>query len=111
MIFLNELTKGDLIIYEDENDKIEIEAFLYNETIWLPLNKIAELFEKDKSTISEHIKNIFDEQELSRHSTVGKFPTVQIEGNRKVNRNIDYYNLDMIIAVRIQDKFKKSNKI
>lgn len=111
MIFLNELTKGDLIIYEDENNKIEIEAFLYDETIWLPLNKIAELFEKDKSTISEHIKNIFDEQELSKDSTVGKFPTVQIEGNRKVTRNIDYYNLDMIIAVRLQDKFKKSNKI
>ena len=111
MIFLNELTKGDLIIYEDENDKIEIEAFLYDETIWLPLNKIAELFEKDKSTISEHIKNIFDEQELSKDSTVGNFPTVQMEGNRKVNRNIDYYNLDLIIAVRIQDKFKKSNKI
>ena len=111
MIVLNGLTKGDLIIYQDENDKIEIEAFLYNETIWLPLNKIAELFEKDKSTISEHIKNIFDEQELSKDSTVGKFPTVQMEGNRKVNRNIDYYNLDLIIAVQIQDKFKKSNKI
>lgn len=111
MIVLNELNKGDLIIYQDENDKIEIEAFLYDETIWLPLNKIAELFEKDKSTISEHIKNIFDEQELSKDSTVGNFPTVQMEGNRKVNRNIDYYNLDLIIAVRIQDKFKKSNKI
>lgn len=98
---MQDLTKGDLIIYEDENDKIEIEAFLYNETIWLPLNKIAKLFEKDKSTISEHIKNIFEEQELEKVSTVGKFPTVQIEGNRKVNRNIDYYNLDMIIAVRI----------
>ena len=98
---MQDLTKGDLIIYEDENDKIEIEAFLYDETIWLPLNKIAELFEKDKSTISEHIKNIFDEQELDKNSTVGKFPTVKIEGNRKVNRNIDYYNLDMIIAVRI----------
>lgn len=108
---MQDFTKGYLIIYEDENDKIEIEAFLYNETIWLPLNKIAELFEKDKSTISEHIKNIFDEQELSKDSTVGKFPTVQIEGTREVNRNIDYYNLDMIIAVRIQDKFKKSNKI
>lgn len=98
---LNELTKGDLIIYENESDKIEIEAFLYDETLWLPLNKIAELFEKDKSTISEHIKNIFDEQELDKNSTVGNFPTVQLEGNRKVNRNIDYYNLDMIIAVRI----------
>lgn len=98
---MNELTKGDLIIYEDDSNKIEIEAFLYEETIWLPLTKIAELFEKDKSTISEHIKNIFDEQELSKDSTVGKFPTVQIEGTRKVNRNIEYYNLDMIIAVRI----------
>lgn len=98
---MQDLTKGDLIIYEDENNKIEVEAFLYDETIWLPLNKIAELFEKDKSTISEHIKNIFDEQELSKDSTVRKFPTVQIEGNRKVNRNIAYYNLDLIIAVRI----------
>lgn len=96
---MNELTKGDLIIYEDENDKIEIEAFLYDETIWLPLNKIAELFEKDKSTISEHIKNILEEKELLKDSTVGNFPTVQIEGGRRVNRNIDYYNLDMIIAV------------
>lgn len=52
--------------------------------IWLPLNKIAELFEKDKSVISRHITNIFEEQELSKTSTVGKFPTVQIEGNRNV---------------------------
>ena len=57
---MQDLVKGDLIIYEDENDKIEIEAFLYDETLWLPLNKIAELFEKDKSTISEHIKSFFD---------------------------------------------------
>ena len=105
------LTKGDLIIYEDENDKIEIEAFLYDETIWLPLNKIAELFEQDKSVISRHISNIFEEQELTVDSTVANFATVQTEGNRKVNRNIDYYNLDMIIAVRIQDKFKKSNQL
>lgn len=108
---MNELTKGDLIIYEDENDKIEIEAFLYNETIWLPLTKIAELFEKNKMTISEHVKNIYDEGELERNSTIRNFLTVQNEGNRSVKRNIDYYNLDMIIAVRIQDKFKKSNKI
>ena len=107
---MDELIKGDLIIYEDENDKIEIEAFVYNETIWLPLNRIAELFEKDKSTISEHIKNIFDEQELYRESTVGKFPTVQTEGNRKVSRNIDYYNLDMIIAVGYRTNSKKATK-
>lgn len=107
---MNELTKGDLIIYEDENDKIEIEAFLYDETIWLPLNKIAELFEKDKSTISEHIKNILEEKELLKDSTVGNFPTVQIEGGRRVNRNIDYYNLDMIIAVGYRTNSKKATK-
>ena len=98
---MQDLAKGDLIIYEDENGKIEIEALLYGETLWLPLNKIAELFEKDKSVISRHISNIFEEQELTKDSTVASFATVQIEGNRKVNRNIDYYNLDMIIAVRI----------
>lgn len=62
-------------------------------------------------TISEHIKNIYDEGELEKNSTIRNFLTVQNEGNRSVKRNIDYYNLDMIIAVRIQNKFKKSNKI
>ena len=96
---MQELTKGDLIIYEDENSKIEVEAFLYNETIWLPLNKIAELFDKDKSDISRHINNIYLEGELERNSTVAKFATVQTEGNRQVTRDIDYYNLDVIISV------------
>jgi hypothetical protein len=110
MMFLNELTKGDLIIYEDENDKIEIEAFLYDETIWLPLNKIAELFEKNKMTISEHIKNIYNEGELDKNSTIRNFLTVQTEGNRSVKRNIDYYNLDLIIAVGYRTNSKKATK-
>ena len=110
MIFLNELTKGDLIIYEDENDKIEIEAFLYDETIWLPLNKISELFERDKSDISRHINNIYNEEELNKDSTVANFATVQIEGNRNVSRNIDYYNSDMIIAVGYRTNSKKATK-
>lgn len=84
---MNELTKGDLIMYEDENDKIEIEAFLYEETIWLPLNKIAALFEKNKMTISEHIKNIYVEGELEKISTIRNFLTVQNEGNRKASKN------------------------
>ena len=94
-----DLTKGNLIIYEYENDKIEIEAFLYDETIWLPLNKIAELFEKNKMTISEHIKNIYNEGELDKTSTIRNFLTVQNEGNREVKRNVQYYNLDMVISV------------
>ena len=55
---MQDFKKGDFIIYEDKNEKIEVEAFLYDETIWLPLNKIAELFEKNKSVISRHISNI-----------------------------------------------------
>ena len=105
-----DLLKGDLIIYEDENDKIEIEAFLYNETIWLPLNKIAELFEKDKSDISRHINNIYNEEELKRDSTVANFATVQNEGGRSVKRNIDYYNLDLIIAVGYRTNSKQATK-
>lgn len=105
-----DLTKGNLIIYEDENDKIEIEAFLYDETIWLPLNKIAELFEKNKMTISEHIKNIYNEGELDKTSTIRNFLTVQNEGNRTVKRNIDYYNLDLIIAVGYRTNSKKATK-
>lgn len=107
---MEELTKGDLIIYEDENDKIEIEAFLYDETIWLPLNKIAELFDKNKMTISDHIKNIYEEKELEQDSTIRNFLTVQNEGSRSVKRNINYYNLDMIIAVGYRTNSKKATK-
>lgn len=92
---MNELTKVDLIIYEDETDKIEIEVFLYDETIWLPLNKIVQLFEKGKSDISRHINNIYNEEELNRDSTVANFATVEIEGNRRVKKNIDYYNYSL----------------
>lgn len=107
---MEELIKGDLIIYEDENDKIEIEAFLYDETIWLPLNKIAELFDKNKMTISDHIKNIYEEKELEQSSTIRNFLTVQNEGGRSVKRNINYYNLDMIIAVGYRTNSKKATK-
>ena len=104
------MIKGDLIIYEDENDKIEIEAFLCDETIWLPLNKIAELFDKNKMTISDHIKNIYEEEELGQSSTTRNFLTVQNEGGRSVKRNINYYNLDMIIAVGYRTNSKKATK-
>lgn len=66
---------------------------------WLSLEQMAELFQRDKSTISRHIKNIFEEGELSQAATVAKFATVQTEGTRTVERNIDYYNLDVIISV------------
>ena len=79
--------------------KIKINVNLQNETVWLSLDQMAELFQRDKSTISRHIKNIFIEGELVRESTVANFATVQNEGDRQVERNIEYYNLDVIISV------------
>ena len=109
-VFMDDFNKGELVIYTGQDDEIKIEAFFYDETIWLTLNKIAELYEKDKSTISEHIKNIYDEEELDRNSTVGNFPTVQNEAGRTVKRDIDYYNLDLIIAVGYRTNSKKATK-
>ncbi|ADR18488.1 death-on-curing protein [Calditerrivibrio nitroreducens] len=80
--------ENQLVIFEDSDKKIEVQ--LKEETIWLNLNQISLLFEKDKSVISKHIKNIFDTGELDRNSTVAKFATVQIEGKRKVKRIVEY---------------------
>ena len=99
---------NQLIIYEDKDKKIEVK--LREETIWLSLNQIAALFEKDKSVISRHIKNIYETGELQRESTVAKFATVQTEGKRKVKRMIEYYNLDVIIAVGYRVNSRKATQ-
>ena len=90
---------SDIIIYNTNNGKTKLEVTLEDETIWLSQKQIAELYQKSKSTISEHITHIFEEGELSPNATVRKFRTVQNEGGREVEREIEYYNLDMIIAV------------
>ena len=90
---------GEIIIYQTEDGLLKIDVNMQDETVWLSLEQMAELFERDKSTISRHIKNIFEEGELLRESTVANFATVQNEGNRQVERMIDYYNLDVIISV------------
>lgn len=77
----------------------QIDVKFENETVWLSLNQIAELFGRDKSVISRHLKNIYSEEELSWESTVAKNATVQIEGKRKIKREIEIYNLDAIISV------------
>ena len=91
--------RGEIIIYQTEDGLTKINVNLQNETVWLSLDQMAELFQRDKSTISRHIKNIFIEGELVRESTVANFATVQNEGERQVERNIEYYNLDVIISV------------
>ena len=88
---------GNIILYQTEDGKSRIEVTLCNDTVWLTADQMAELFQRNKSTISRHIKNVFEDGELNPDSTVVFFATVQNEG--PVERNLAYYNLDMIISV------------
>jgi len=91
--------ESNILMYKTEDGITKIEVTYDNETVWLSIDQMAELFQRDKSTISRHIKNVYDEGELIRQGTVAKFATVQKEGMRDVERNIEYYNLDVIISV------------
>jgi death-on-curing family protein len=89
-----------LAIYQAKNGAIEFRQDFDNESIvWANLNQIAQLFGRDKSVISRHIKNIFSSGELDKKATVAKIATVQKEGNREVTRDIEYFNLDVILSV------------
>lgn len=91
--------KNEIVLYQSGELAEHIEVKLGEETVWLTLNQIAQLFDRDKSVISRHLRNIFTEGELSQEATVAKYATVQIEADRKVQRDIDHYNLDAIISV------------
>lgn len=99
-----------MLIYQSADGKIKIDVRFRNETVWLSLDQMATLFGRDKSTISRHIKNVFEEGELSLEATVANFATVQIEGKREVVRNIDYYNLDVIISVGYRVKSQQGTQ-
>jgi len=90
---------SQFIIYQTENGHTRLEVRLDNETVWLSQKLMAELFQKDVRTINEHIKNIFKEGELFADPTIRNFRIVGQEGKREVSRNVDFYNLDMIISV------------
>ncbi len=90
---------SQIIIYQTESGQTKLEVRLQDESVWLTQKLLSELFQKDVRTINEHIKNILDEEELEAEATIRKFRTVQTEGKREVKRNLDYYNLDMIISV------------
>lgn len=99
--------KSEIIMYQTEDGQTKVDVIFDDETVWLSLDKIAELFQRDNSTISRHIKNIFRDGELDAPTTVAYFATVQTEGMREVNRNIESFNLDVIIAVgyRVKSQF------
>jgi len=97
----------ELIPYKTENGMGLIEVSFNDETIWLSLNQIAMLFNRNKSVISRHISNIYEEKELDRISTVAKNATVQIERNREVRREIEFYNLDVVISIGYRVKSQR----
>ena len=95
--------ENDIIIFE--NQEVKLDVNIKDDTVWLSLEQLSKLFDRNKSVISRHIKNVIQE-ELYDCSTVAKFATVQKEGNREVLREIDYYNLDMIISIGYRVKSK-----
>jgi hypothetical protein len=92
-------SKCKILLYQNENGIIRIETRMQNETVWLTINQMSELFGIDKSGISRHLKNIYKTGELIKKATVAKFATVQSEGGRDVTRELEFYNLDAIISV------------
>jgi len=91
--------KNRVEIFQSSNGEITFSSDAEHETIWATLDQIAKLFNRDKSGISRHIKNIFNSEELEKNSTVAKIATVQNEGNREVLRDLEYFNLDMILSI------------
>lgn len=96
---LPEKSGGEILFYQTEDGQTRVEVRMSEETVWLSLNQMAILFQRDKSVISRHIRNVFEEGELARDRTVANFATVQREGGRAVTREVEYFNLDVIISV------------
>jgi hypothetical protein len=90
---------SDILIYQNSAGNIKIDVRLEEETVWLTQDQMAALFGKGRSTVAEHIANVFEESELEQNRTCRKFRQVRIEGIREVEREIDHYNLDVIISV------------
>ena len=104
-----EFQTGEIVIYKSkEGPKLKVR--LEDETVWLTQKQMALLFEKGVSTINEHIRNIYKEGELKEEWTIRKFRTVQIEGGRTIEREIEYFNLDMIISVGYRVNSKRATQ-
>lgn len=98
--------QGQFILYQSDDGTTKVECLFQSDTIWLTLNQMAALFGRDKSVISKHLKNIYEDGEIVQNATVANYATVQIEGSRQVERNLEHYNLDAILAVgyRVRSK-------
>ena len=99
-------SKSQFVIYQTEGGETKIDVRFEDETVWLSQKLIADLFQKDVRTVNEHISNIYDERELEQKATIRKFRIVQKEGSREVSREVEFYNLDMILSVGYRIKSK-----
>ena len=104
------MKESNILLYETNEGKINIDVILKDETIWLTQKSMAELFECSTDNIGLHLKNIYNDQELDIDSTTEKFSVVRKEGNRNVKRELEFYNLDAIIAVGYRVNSKKATK-
>ena len=105
-----EIKKGEIVIYKTAKNEVDLKVRLEKETVWLNLNQIGYLFDTDKSGISRHIANIYGSGELKRNGTVAKIATVQKEGAREVNRNVEYFNLDVVLSVGYRVNSKRATQ-
>lgn len=101
---------GEILLYSYEGSKTYIDVYFRDETFWLTQSGMAELFDCSSDNISLHMKNIYEEEELTREATTEKFSVVRKEGTRQVNRTLDFYNLDAIIAVGYRVNSKKATR-
>lgn len=102
--------EAEFLLYQGEDGRTRIEVRFDGETAWLSLGQMAELFQRDKSVISRHVANVFEEAELDRGATVAEFATVQREGDREVTRETEFYNLDVIISVGYRVKSQRGTQ-
>ncbi|MDI6808323.1 MAG: RhuM family protein [Candidatus Eisenbacteria bacterium] len=102
--------RGEIVIYQPREGGGHLEVRLEQESLWLSLNQIAAVFERDKSVISRHLGNVFREGELDRRSTVAFFATVQDEGGRTVERRVEHFNLDAILSVGYRVNSKRGTQ-
>ena len=105
---MDKLNSSNVVVYTD--GELELKASLNDETIWLTQKQLGELFKVTKQNVSLHVNRVFQEEELDKNSTVKFFLTVQKEGNRTVERNLEHYNLDMIISIGYRVNSKKATK-
>ena len=101
---------GEFLFYQTEDGGIWLQVRVQQETVWLSLNQMAELFQRDKSVISRHIGKVFEEGKLRREATVAKSATVQTEGGKQVTREIEFFNLDVIISVGYRVKSQRGTQ-